>query len=934
MKRLRGDLLGDENLIKKRKQSHTRFTPFKPIKLPEAWKYECRKMQESIRYALSNCQYSDPERKERLFLAVMDALSGKKTIKGAAITHNVVIPCTTLQVYFHRSRLHMEKLMNDHDSGIAEQIEIPVSLSLFGSLVHDDSSANEIVAPRENLALSSVSVDSCECLINKASCSKSLVRTITGSKKRKPKSVHRFIPEPYFCLDPETEKQNYDEFFDTSKNIYLIHMSIGDNLRQLRIPNKSSEQIFAPEASSLDNNDLNSRRTQNNSPYIRNAIAAVLSFSNAPNDVKNRLKWAIMDIQRKKLTIEQACYQYHLLNDCLIAYNQMVEKIVDEKDKSGQSCGNNLEEDCRIIQWSKFKIADKNRCEVGLPLDPKDHERKEKIENCVASVCQASVYPMKMKVICGEQTISAAAYLNHLPISTVYTYVSRARIALSGILPPQITGSSKLPKKLCTRDRNEELMVNNSRKMNEIDKMLTLLLENSNFNETYKQKIFHATLMEPFVYYIFQQVICGSIVVSIIEGASLVMASKLCGVPINSFNFYVQKIRYNLQLSSSLNKISQKENMIVAKCDSTRANISVENFKMIETPSNSSSTPIERTFLLSTANTDTIFRSKKIGQLIKRKNIMNELRPSNSDSCSSPPYEFVCKNNQHPVDDEYELFQNVAHYMCEDKFDEITSMDINIQPRLKEKIYVILRYYNYTGNHDDMCNALLEVFVERKNCDEASSSKTFSSRTLSTYVRLVKALLIAVNKELSDEQSLKLQICETDMDEMMKDNDIMLIHSKSILNSLEHSIKLIISYLVEHRCHQSQDLQEKRQRHALSFEKKILKHQKILDILTNSLSEKDFRKKSTTPSSKLNAINFPIENRLIIGLAKEICSKLFIFPEKMNIPDTVWNEWATLYRQLHPEPYSMHNITLSLCIKSTTRHALQKAALMRREANK
>lgn len=54
-------------------------------------------------------------------------------------------------------------------------------------------------------------------------------------------------------------------------------------------------------------------------------------------------------------------------------------------------------------------------------------------------------------MICGEQTISAAAYLNHLPISTVYTYVSRARIALSGILPPQITGSSKLPKKLCTR---------------------------------------------------------------------------------------------------------------------------------------------------------------------------------------------------------------------------------------------------------------------------------------------------------------------------------------------------------------------------------------------------------------------------------------------------------------------------------------------------
>lgn len=56
----------------------------------------------------------------------------------------------------------------------------------------------------------------------------------------------------------------------------------------------------------------------------------------------------------------------------------------------------------------------------------------------------------------------------------------------------------KSKKRKDSSDRNEELMVNNSRKMNEIDKMLTLLLENSNFNETYKQKIFHATLMVHF----------------------------------------------------------------------------------------------------------------------------------------------------------------------------------------------------------------------------------------------------------------------------------------------------------------------------------------------------------------------------------------------------------------------------------------------------
>jgi hypothetical protein len=46
-------------------------------------------MQEAVWSAVQGCQYDDPMKKERLCSAVMEALSGTKTMKAAAATHEV-----------------------------------------------------------------------------------------------------------------------------------------------------------------------------------------------------------------------------------------------------------------------------------------------------------------------------------------------------------------------------------------------------------------------------------------------------------------------------------------------------------------------------------------------------------------------------------------------------------------------------------------------------------------------------------------------------------------------------------------------------------------------------------------------------------------------------------------------------------------------------
>ncbi|EJW76560.1 hypothetical protein WUBG_12531, partial [Wuchereria bancrofti] len=51
---------------------------------------------------------------------------------------------------------------------------------------------------------------------------------------------------------------------------------------------------------------------------------------------------------------------------------------------------------------------------------------------------------------------------------------------------------------------------------------------------------------------------------------------------------------------------------------------------------------------------------------------------------------------------------------------------------------------------------------------------------------------------------------------------------------------------------------------------------------------------------KLNGVNFPIEDSLIVGLAKMIVNG-FPVSKQIFFADTVWDEWLSNYRKEYPE---------------------------------
>uniref|UniRef100_A0AC35GRF1 HTH psq-type domain-containing protein n=1 Tax=Panagrolaimus sp. PS1159 TaxID=55785 RepID=A0AC35GRF1_9BILA len=103
---------GDKKPRKKRSPPPG-YIPFKQIVIPEHWKKFPEKMQNAVWTAVSYCNYDDIEKKHRLCQAILDVMIGQKTLKAAASNNN--IPFTTLQTYFHRSRITMERCMEEDE---------------------------------------------------------------------------------------------------------------------------------------------------------------------------------------------------------------------------------------------------------------------------------------------------------------------------------------------------------------------------------------------------------------------------------------------------------------------------------------------------------------------------------------------------------------------------------------------------------------------------------------------------------------------------------------------------------------------------------------------------------------------------------------------------------------------------------------------------
>ncbi|CAG9538886.1 unnamed protein product [Cercopithifilaria johnstoni] len=93
----------------------------------------------------------------------------------------------------------------------------------------------------------------------------------------------------------------------------------------------------------------------------------------------------------------------------------------------------------------------------------------------------------------------------------------------------------------------------------------------------------------------------------------------------------------------------------------------------------------------------------------------------------------------------------------------------------------------------------------------------------------------------------------------------------------------------------SKRLQRKEIKESLTTERTVgsLKH-------LNLIFSEDFRKVLYDYLEKLNGVNFPIKDSLIVGLAKIIIDE-FPMNEQIVFADTVWDQWLTKYRKKHPE---------------------------------
>uniref|UniRef100_A0A7E4W1C4 HTH psq-type domain-containing protein n=1 Tax=Panagrellus redivivus TaxID=6233 RepID=A0A7E4W1C4_PANRE len=127
-----------EKKPRKKRSPPPGYIPFKQIVIPDHWKLFPQKMESAVWTAVSFCNYDDMDKKHRLCQAILDVMIGQKTLKAAASNNN--IPFTTLQTYFHRSRITMERCMEeDEEVQRAKPKDDPVSASAIAEKNEKDS---------------------------------------------------------------------------------------------------------------------------------------------------------------------------------------------------------------------------------------------------------------------------------------------------------------------------------------------------------------------------------------------------------------------------------------------------------------------------------------------------------------------------------------------------------------------------------------------------------------------------------------------------------------------------------------------------------------------------------------------------------------------------------------------------------------------------
>uniref|UniRef100_A0A0M3HTD0 HTH psq-type domain-containing protein n=1 Tax=Ascaris lumbricoides TaxID=6252 RepID=A0A0M3HTD0_ASCLU len=495
---------------RKRASAAGGYVPFQPIEIPESWKKHPHIMQEVVWTTVSTCQYDDPEKKERLCTAVMDALSGQKTLKAASFFYGV--PFTTVQTYFHRSREGMVKAMlalNERDNELPNQIQVPVPLTMTK---YEEQSAD---TPEHNGGKKGEKLNSVLGLLTakmeqRANSEENSPSpdsyTPSGSNKRKPKSVHRVVSEPVADGDEGTFADSLCESPCFATSDQALHY--GPSNAAVERSSEGPDDIFDSSEEFMEDDQ------------VRKIMETCVSRSLVGNDTKMRLMRAIVRVWKGALTpsgapFQEACERYCLTSDYLGAYFALFREamrsvqqtatalngvgdsstgiVVTPSEESNESPGGKA-----LKALEVKKGAEKESYMVGPPLDPNDKKRMEAIDRCVEDVCKP--------VVRGECTVNAAANVMQLPSSTLHPYVHKARTSLGLLLPPQASGPTLWTsnKKLhetadqlnAVTEGGEETNENTSINLEEIDQVLTELLKGTNCDEAGKNKIYQATLMK------------------------------------------------------------------------------------------------------------------------------------------------------------------------------------------------------------------------------------------------------------------------------------------------------------------------------------------------------------------------------------------------------------------------------------------------------
>uniref|UniRef100_A0A1I8EJU1 HTH psq-type domain-containing protein n=2 Tax=Wuchereria bancrofti TaxID=6293 RepID=A0A1I8EJU1_WUCBA len=987
--------------ISKRRRKTLGFTPFKQVEIPASWKLDLRKLREAVLTSVSHCHYDDPYKRERLGNAV---------------------PFTTLQTYFHRSRARMAKIMSDDDNALLEQIPISVPDCKFaGTLPPSDFASRKLGSskrkPKEVHRITPATATENENLVDFESPNWLTDRSETIQNGLPKSSTIKSIAAKYSkeevmviirsaisnsSLDEKTKKSVegiIDGILDKSLNIddMCAFLTLGPAFakssvyrveQNLDIPDRMLHKSEVDFDEATENHNHVPRLSSELGNYERlgkvgKCVNEVYRFSHYPALQEEALHKAVAMVIRGEYSVSGAASIMELPASTVHPYVHRARAALEiflpqqaetlDRETAADECiqrNGSVSEEVEIVISSLMKIPS---------YDPE---------------AQKNFHDALSEVLTKDVPVEEVSSKYGIAVGTFQPYITKARVLLGQSPYPTSSNIKEISTELGAKLSNSsEEYVDEE---NNFNKMLTnteFLLRNISTSDT----VFTiAATVQPNM-------------ADFSKHESRYNAGNILTKTGESINDSPHTEHFLSGAVSGLNS-SSNESDDASHIQSDEVEIRSRCGKRIENINSTSSEEIES----STKNT--IALHSEIG----------------SDGS----------------DDEFDGFprsiRGVTKLLSDTKLDKLSTKNYAGTPEnLAIKIDKVLRQYRFRGDRRKMRNGILEVLYQSKTLSEACKGNSLAPTTLSTYVRLVKVLIntektglkgksaatsysskvTLANVENGQDSSilsadsanngyfeqLKKRILPMDSPSLAEEDtksgaeplvqnvDVMLLHTKPIINNLESFYKVLIAYLIEQQYRRSEEAQEKMRasleyvlldglsvaealkvhkdptEHVLqvylsrcrevnrciktefsNFKSNIIRairrnfvngKQDVGDYVSavqmhnnttrvaknntikrfnkrlqnkednqlmtteptvgnlkhlNLIFSEDFRRPLYDYLKKLNGVNFPIEDSLIVGLAKMIVNG-FPVSKQIFFADTVWDEWLSNYRKEYPE---------------------------------